>query len=84
MSMWRNQSRKVILAALDSGRAAGLEGNVLVKHVDAQYPFGLRECHPYKIWLDERKVQLRRAGLLPKPKSDPLSMRPLFDREPEP
>lgn len=39
----------------------------LLKLVDAAYPFGQRQYHPYKVWLSERKramaaVQLMTAG----------------------
>lgn len=57
-SYWRATARKVIEQALCDGRAAGLEGKALVAFVDARYPFGLRELHPYKIWLNERALRV--------------------------
>lgn len=59
MSPWRRESMKVIAAALASGRAAGLEGKALEKHVSDAYPFHQRAMHPYKIWLHEFARQVR-------------------------
>jgi len=59
MSHWRTTSMRVIFTALESGRAAGLEGNALEQHVSAAYPFGERAMHPYKIWLHEFAKQVR-------------------------
>lgn len=42
MSHWRNKSRSVIAKALKEGRAKGLDGKALEKHVSAAYPFGER------------------------------------------
>ena len=67
MAYWREQSARVIAKALEEGRAQGLEGKDLVKHVDAAYPFGPREHFPYKAWLAERWRQLK--SLLPPLKS---------------
>lgn len=33
-----------------------------VKAIDAAYPFGVRDHHPYKIWLDCRRKYLGRHG----------------------
>jgi hypothetical protein len=52
-SRWRDRSRTVILAALESGRKAGLEGKDLERYVSAAYPFGERAMFPYKVWLNE-------------------------------
>ena len=32
------------------------------KAVDAAYPFGSRECFPYKAWLKERRAYLCKYG----------------------
>ncbi len=50
-SRWRTASRQFITEALAKGRALGLEGKALEKHVSAAYPFGERAMLPYKIWL---------------------------------
>jgi hypothetical protein len=70
MSYWRDKSRSVIAAALKEGRAVGLEGKALEKHVSAAYPFGLRENHPYKIWLSEFNFQVKGKTNKPKPKHE--------------
>lgn len=49
---WRDCANRAIEAAMASGRAAGLDGRDLERHVSEAYPFGPRENHPYKIWLD--------------------------------
>lgn len=59
MNRWRTKSRSVILAALKDGRAAGLEGKALEKHVSAAYPFGERAMFPYKVWLNEFALLVR-------------------------
>lgn len=43
--------RGVLLATRD----AILTNAELLKLVDAAYPFGEREHHPYKVWLSERR-----------------------------
>ncbi len=50
-SRWRTVSQNVITKALEEGRALGLDGKALEKHVSAAYPFGERAMLPYKIWL---------------------------------
>ncbi len=59
MSNWRNISRQAIEKV-----HAGLDPNVSFKDrkaaVDAAYPFGERQYHPYKMWLAERKAYLAR------------------------
>lgn len=56
---WRDMARPIIAAAIREGRAKALEGPALRKHVHTYYPFGERAMHPYKIWLDEMKQQLK-------------------------
>lgn len=58
-SHWRVKSRRVIVAALAEGRARGLEGRALEKHVSDAYPFGERAMLPYKIWLNEFALLVR-------------------------
>lgn len=76
-SRWRKEAREVIDAALTEARSAGLTGDALVAYVDARYPFGPRANHPYKIWLNERALQvfgikkpMSGSKAKPKPESD--------------
>jgi hypothetical protein len=55
MATWRDAARGVILKALEDARAAGLEPAATLALVDSRYPFGVRDYHPYKMWLSERK-----------------------------
>ncbi len=41
--------------------------------VDAAYPFGIRDHHPYKIWLRERRAYLSKFGYQPKRQPIPES-----------
>lgn len=66
MSTWREIARKHILRALEEAREQGLDEQATKKHVSAAYPFGIRQYHPYKIWLDEVK-----KWLSPKQLADP-------------
>lgn len=50
---WAVDARRVIGEALAAGEAAGLAGAELRKFVAARYPYGARECWPYKVWLRE-------------------------------
>jgi hypothetical protein len=58
-SYWRQKSRAVIEAALAEGRAKGLEGKALERHVSDAYPFGERLNWPYQIWLNEFALLVR-------------------------
>ena len=55
-SRWRKRARKVIQEAIR--RVGRSDEKSLKAAISAAYPFGARTCHPYKIWLDEVKVQL--------------------------
>ena len=80
-SYWREQARKVILAVLADN--PGLEKQELRARINAAYPFEVRQYHPYRIWLDEVKVQLgEKAPKLRRVKeapAKPLIETPLFD-----
>jgi hypothetical protein len=58
MSYWRSKAAAVITQAIAEGKAQGLEDKELKKFVNKRYPFGMRQYHPYKIWLDEMNKQL--------------------------
>lgn len=57
---WRIQAQTAISNAL-AACPHDASPEAKLKAIDAAYPFGIRDFHPYKIWLDERgKVK---AGL---------------------
>lgn len=58
---WRLEAR----AAIQRAHAAVPDGASLAERkaaIDAAYPFGTRDCYPYKAWLVERREYLRRYG----------------------
>lgn len=63
MSLWRDKSRRIIVKVLEDTR--GQDETAVKKALRDAYPFGQRECHPYKIWLDEIQIQTgkRRFGV---------------------
>ncbi len=54
-SHWRRQAREVIKKVLDDTK--GADSAAIRKAISEAYPFGERRYHPYKIWLDEVKIQ---------------------------
>lgn len=52
---WRDTSREIIRQVLKDN--AGKPEKEIKKALREAYPFGPRQYHPYKIWLDEIKVQ---------------------------
>lgn len=65
-SRWREHARPIIARVL--AETKGKPENEIRKALRDAYPFGPREYHPYKIWLDEvarqrgRKVTPERIG----------------------
>lgn len=62
-SIWREHAAKVISRAITELAIThpDLSGDALKKKISADfYPFGPREYHPYKIWLDELKRTFER------------------------
>jgi hypothetical protein len=55
---WRDIARPIIAATLE--QAAAMSEKEKRKALREAYPFGQREHHPYKIWLDEIKVQMKK------------------------
>lgn len=53
---WREKSAEVIRRVIDENK--GVDEKTLRKALHDAYPFHERKYHPYKIWLDEIKVQL--------------------------
>lgn len=54
-SHWRLRVRAVIQKVMKDNPET--KGKELLKLISAAYPFGARKYHPYKIWLDEVKIQ---------------------------
>lgn len=54
-SYWRDQAAPIIERVLKE--MAGKPEKEIRKALHDAYPFGPREYHPYKIWLDEIKKQ---------------------------
>jgi len=52
---WRDAARPIIAAVIEQHGAE--DTYELRKAFREAYPFGEREYHPYKVWLDEIKVQ---------------------------
>lgn len=52
---WTEHALAVIDQARSEGEAKGLAGKDLLRHIDAAYPFGPRENHPYQCWLRARR-----------------------------
>ncbi len=52
---WRDSARPIIARVLNE--TAGKPEADIKKALYDAYPFGMREYHPYKIWLDEIRVQ---------------------------
>ena len=56
-SKWRKMATPIITEVI---KRVGIEDKTLLrKELKAAYPFGIRANHPYKIWLDEIKRQIR-------------------------
>lgn len=54
---WRDQVRPLIAQILE--QCEGMDMKAKRKALREGFPFGERKYHPYKIWLDECKVQLK-------------------------
>ena len=57
MGMWTDRSRAVIREILDV-LPVGASQAEAKRALSEGYPFGLRENHPYKVWLKETKAAL--------------------------
>lgn len=64
---WRDTARPIIAQVLKDTK--GAPEKEISKALRDAYPFGERNYHPYKIWLDEIKVQRgkRKFGYKEKP-----------------
>ncbi len=52
---WRARARQMIARVVQAAQAAQLDVQATVREIDAAYPFGPREYHPYQMWLKERR-----------------------------
>jgi hypothetical protein len=52
---WRDYARSVIRDVIKDNE--GKSESEIKRALREAYPFGARKYHPYKIWLDEIKVQ---------------------------
>jgi hypothetical protein len=55
---WRDKARPIIARVL--AETKGQSDDVIRKALREAYPFGEREYHPYKVWLDEIALQTGR------------------------
>lgn len=55
MSRWRTHAEHVISQALAEAAEQGLDDAATLRLVDSRYPFGMREYHPYQMWLKVRR-----------------------------
>ena len=62
---WRDRARPLIAKIISRHGTEDIKG--LRKALREAFPFGPREYHPYRIWLDEIRVQL---GTKPKRTAD--------------
>ena len=63
MGNWANAALTAMTETLLKCRAEGQTPADTAKAIDAAYPFGEREHHPYKVWLRERKLFFAQHGL---------------------
>ena len=64
LSHWRRIAAPIIARVLAEN--AGKPEPEVRAALRSVYPFGAREHHPYKIWLDEIRVQAGRRKLTPR------------------
>ena len=74
-SRWRPHAATVIFKVITDN--PGLDEKAMRKKISAEYPFGERDYHPYKIWLSEVKNQLG-IHFRPEPITRPIEDLPLF------
>lgn len=60
---WGQHAERVIAKAIAAGKAAGEGVAAIRERVDAAYPFGQRQYHPYKQWLRQRRILFIEHGL---------------------
>lgn len=73
---WRDSARSIIVRILEENK--GKDEEVVKKALFDACPFGQRQNHPYKIWLDEIKVQRGKRKFGIKNKVTPKEQLDLF------
>ena len=68
-SRWRRAARSAIAVALLAAEKDGASATETLQRVDRAYPFGDRSLHPYKCWLEERRLAAVILGLAPVPEA---------------
>ena len=68
MKSWHDRAQRVIAKAIEAGEAAKEPWPMILKRIDAAYPFGERKYHPYKQWLKARKQVIMQHENPPPPK----------------
>ena len=76
---WRDYARPIIQQVLKDTK--GQDDKAIRKALKEAYPFGERNYHPYKIWLDEIKVQRGKRKFGHKPEPTPENQTNLFLRK---
>jgi hypothetical protein len=75
----RDRVRPIIAAVIDEHGVGDMP--LLREKLREAFPFGERKYHPYKIWLDEIRVQLG-AKKRPRRSLEPKSVQPSADQKP--
>lgn len=73
---WRDSARPLIAKVLAESK--GKSEYQIRKALYDAYPFGERKYHPYKVWLDEIKVQRKKRRFGAKVKPVPKEQGKLF------
>lgn len=76
MKTWRDAARPIIAETI--ARVGRDDPQALRRSLREAYPFGLRQYHPYKVWLDEIHRQLN-TGRYARPEPDEHRELPLLD-----
>ncbi|MBZ9712215.1 hypothetical protein [Deinococcus multiflagellatus] len=76
-SYWKRRAGRVIWPLVQAGQKAGTPAKEILRQIDQAYPFGTREHHPYKMWLEVRKEAIKALGLETK-STQPRLIGPLF------
>lgn len=72
---WRDYARPIIAEVIAQNEDKPIAE--LQRLISAEYPFGERNYHPYKIWLSEVKKQLHDLEIKRNP--PPITDLPLFE-----